>query len=130
MPVLQMIANTEEPEAKQITFEDFWEIYPKKMARKVARESWKKINPKEHQAVLEGVMRARKSEQWMADGGKYIPFPATYLNQERWADELEILVQAMSPCNWPRCKAAGSQTYGSRGYCEAHVQAFKRGETP
>ena len=29
-----------------------------------------------------------KSEQWQADGGKFIPYPATWLNRQGWLDEL------------------------------------------
>ena len=129
MQVLQLFANTEEPQTNQITFEDFWEIYPRKMARKVARESWKRVNPKDHQAVIEGVRRARNSEQWLMEGGKFIPFPATYLNQERWADQLEVDLQ-VTMCFWKGCRRAGLHKLGPKEYCESHVQALKRGETP
>jgi hypothetical protein len=29
------------------------------------------------------------SEQWRRDDGRYIPHPATWLNQRRWEDEAE-----------------------------------------
>jgi hypothetical protein len=32
----------------------------------------------------------KKQEDWRKDGGKFIPYPATYLRQERWDDELTI----------------------------------------
>lgn len=28
-----------------------------------------------------------RSTEWQEDNGKYIPYPATWLNQERWEDE-------------------------------------------
>ena len=30
----------------------------------------------------------KKSLQWSKEGGQYIPNPTTWLNQERWEDEL------------------------------------------
>ena len=39
--------------------------------------------------VLLAVEKQKKSKQWQADQGQYIPHPATWLNQGRWDDELE-----------------------------------------
>ena len=40
--------------------------------------------------ILNAVSKAKRTKQWMADGGSYIPHAATWLSQERWEDELEI----------------------------------------
>ena len=29
----------------------------------------------------------KKMENWIKDDGKYIPHPATWINQKRWEDE-------------------------------------------
>ena len=73
-------------------FEVFWNIYPLKVGKGKVFEIWKKINPsKELQnKIMEAVERAKNSRQWKKDGGQYIPHPATWLNQGRWDDELEI----------------------------------------
>lgn len=36
--------------------------------------------------ILEDIERRKSGEDWSKDGGKYIPNPATYLNQRRWED--------------------------------------------
>jgi len=32
---------------------------------------------------------AKKSPEWTKDNGKYIPYPATWLNAKGWEDELD-----------------------------------------
>ena len=31
-----------------------------------------------------------KSEQWKKDDGQFIPHPTTFLNGERWNDEIDV----------------------------------------
>ena len=33
----------------------------------------------------------KQTEQWKKDNGKFIPYPATWLNQERWTDEIKMM---------------------------------------
>jgi len=127
---LALVKDEVEIGAEKVSFDDFWETYPRRQARKEALKAWQRIDPKRYEAVLKGVESWKRSDQWMRDDGQYIPMPATFLNGERWEDEVQISIAAAKPCNWPRCKAGGAQKYGSRDFCEAHVQALKRGETP
>jgi hypothetical protein len=36
--------------------------------------------------ILAAVENQKRSEQWVKDGGQFIPHPATWLNQGRWDD--------------------------------------------
>jgi hypothetical protein len=67
-------------------FQTFWKRYPKKVGKDKALEVWKKKKPS-----IDDVMFAlswqTESKQWQSESGKYIPNPATYLNQGRWQDE-------------------------------------------
>ena len=71
-------------------FEQFWKAYPKKVGKGAARKSFEKIKPSDEllQKILSAVEQQSKSEQWLKEGGRYIPNPSTWLNQERWDDEL------------------------------------------
>jgi hypothetical protein len=40
------------------------------------------------QKILASVELHKKSLQWTKDGNQFIPYPATFLNQERWNDEI------------------------------------------
>ena len=70
-------------------FEMFWEAYPKKKSKGQAEATFKKIAPDEQllEAILESIGRARKSPDWTKEDGRYIPYPATWLNAQGWLDE-------------------------------------------
>lgn len=70
-------------------FESFWKAYPKKKAKEDARKAWAKLKPNETlgTTIIHAVECAKKSKDWQKEKGKYIPYPATYLNGKRWEDE-------------------------------------------
>jgi len=74
---------------KLSSFEQFYKSYPKKKSRGQAEKAFSKINPDEQllTKILESVERAKKSEDWIKEKGKYIPHPATWLNAQGWLDE-------------------------------------------
>lgn len=68
-----------------VPFEEFWKLYPRHVEKKKASMKWEKL-PCEAQAAIMADLPARtKSDQWMRG---FIPHPTTYLNGERWNDEL------------------------------------------
>lgn len=71
-------------------FQVFWGKYPRKVSRKAAWKVWQKIKPDE--ALLSKILRSLEvysaSDQWVKDAGRYIPHAATWLNGERWEDEV------------------------------------------
>ena len=73
-------------------FTEFYSAYPKKVARPKAEKSWNRIAP--DGALLEKILTAvqaqRQSELWTKDDGKFIPHPATWLNDQRWNDEVSM----------------------------------------
>ena len=73
-------------DAQKADFESFWKVYPKKVAKKEAFKAFKKIKTPVS-VLIEAVEKQKKSEQWMRDHGQYIPYPTTWLNQERWIME-------------------------------------------
>ncbi len=74
------------PETKD--FEQFWALYPRKIGKGAARKAWEKINPVNGlcETICQQVERAMHTEQWTKEAGKFIPNPATWLNQARWED--------------------------------------------
>ena len=72
-------------------FARFWQAYPKKRSKGQAEKAFKKLNPSEQflETMLASIERARTSEQWLDEGGLYIPYPATWLNAKGWEDEIE-----------------------------------------
>ena len=70
-------------------FESFWSAYPKKKAKEAARKAWNKLKPDETLGteIIQAVTESAKSKDWLKENGKFIPYPATYLNGKRWEDE-------------------------------------------
>ena len=70
-------------------FDEFWTAYPKKKAKEAARKAWAKLKPDETlgKEIIQAVIESAKTKDWKKENGKYIPYPATYLNGKRWEDE-------------------------------------------
>ena len=71
------------------SFNKFWEIYPHKVGKKKAMEAWNKIKQDDGsiERILEALKEQKETKQWQ--NHRFIPHPATWLNQERWNDEVE-----------------------------------------
>ena len=77
------------PPGESAGFEAFWSAYPKKQNKQNALKAWDKLNPDPSlvETIVAAVERAKRSETWIKDGGRFIPLPTTYLNDRRWEDE-------------------------------------------
>lgn len=69
------------------SFEDFWSCYPRKVEKKKSLQRWLKIKPDSDlvREIISDVNRRIESGEWSES--KYIPYPTTYLNGERWNDD-------------------------------------------
>lgn len=87
-------------------FARFWELYPRKKAKKKAWEAWSRLAPDAALVarIMESLGKHARSEDWARDGGKFIPHPATWLNGERWNDQVASgpVIQPPQPkkCDW------------------------------
>lgn len=72
-------------------FETFWKAYPRKVGKRAALAVWKTLNGTRPtvEALVASVKAHAESEEWRADGGRFIPYPVTFLRQGRWEDELD-----------------------------------------
>ena len=72
---------------REAAFEHFWACYPKKVGKEAARKAFNRVKiPVER--LIEALETQKKSTQWKTESGRFIPNPATWLNQGRWDDEL------------------------------------------
>lgn len=67
-------------------FDTFWASYPRKIGKDKALEAWLKKHPPLEQCIRTLAWET-KSPKWLEEDGKFIPHPATWLNQGRWQDE-------------------------------------------
>ncbi|MGR9413689.1 helix-turn-helix domain-containing protein [Rhizobium leguminosarum] len=77
-------------------FDDFWSIYPNKVGKPKALAVWNRMKP-DPSAVMAGIKRWKASDQWVKDGGRFIPHPTTWLNREGWNDAIAGEATAPSP---------------------------------
>ena len=86
-------------------FEMFWNEYPKKVGKKDAKKSFEKAKKStDTETMIRAVIAQKQSGQWLRDNGRYIPNPATWLNQGRWDDEIQ-------PADKPKLKTAPSEQH-------------------
>lgn len=71
-------------------FEVFWKLYPNKKSKKDARKAWEKLKPSAElrMTLMTALGNHRISRDWAKDDGQYVPMASTWLNGERWTDEL------------------------------------------
>jgi hypothetical protein len=74
-------------DAREGWFELFWKTYPRKVGKGAAERAWEKVSPNVYPAILKAIELQKRSEQWLRDGGQFIPHPSTWLNEKRWMDE-------------------------------------------
>lgn len=74
---------------ENISFERFWEVWPRKKAKGAAEKAWAKLSVDDQRAAID----APKPE----GDPKYIPHPATWLNAKRWLDEPDPSPVAKDP---------------------------------
>ena len=107
-------------------FEDFdlsWAVYPRKVGKGAARRIFARIKPDSGllAKMRDAIEIQRESVQWQKDGGQFIPHPATWLNQERWDDEVKIIIE---PKKQELCwcgKPVQTKVLGRWGCCYDHA---------
>ena len=70
-------------------FKLFWNAYPKKKSKGQAEKAFEKIKPDAQllEKMISSIEESKRSEDWMKQGGQFIPYPATWLNAKGWEDE-------------------------------------------
>lgn len=90
--------------AQMERFEQWYREYPKKVSRGQAEKAWLTVEKIHFGGVDEliDVLRQQKvSPEWLKEGGKYIPHPATYLNAKKWMDEVDAPMATDAPFGEP-----------------------------
>jgi Mn-dependent DtxR family transcriptional regulator len=78
--------HTKQPSIELSQFNEFWKMYPLKKAKGKAQEAYAKALKKAtHDEIMAGV---RKYSKDPLRDPKFTAYPATWLNQERWLDEI------------------------------------------
>jgi hypothetical protein len=73
-----------------MNFNDFYALYPRKMGRKDAERAWNRLTPVQQSECLEAMPNYLKYWKIKETAKDFIPYPASFLNAERWTDEIDI----------------------------------------
>lgn len=79
------------------SFDRFWKAYPRKAGKGDARKAYAKlkITAAFEKKILDAIGDHQKSDQWI--DAKFIPYPATWIRDERWDDEESTTGQQNNP---------------------------------
>ena len=112
-------------------FEVFWATYPRRLAKKDAEKAWRRIPVSMQNDVIAALKNHVKAWQQKGTEKQFIPYPASWLNGERWHDEIELAPE-MPQCDWnragtrdvgaPRCSEQSVKEHDGQFYCAAHSQ--------
>jgi len=77
------------PKGGSERFEEFWSLYPVKEAKKTCAQKWKRLGlyNKADEIIEKVGLQLLNDRKWVAG---FAPNPLTYINQERWNDELDM----------------------------------------
>ena len=87
-------------------FAEWYAAYPRKTARGRALTAYRTARKKTDAAILLAAVKQQAS-QLMAKGSEFAPYPATWLNGERWSDELPADRPAPKSSSWDIVDANG-----------------------
>ena len=74
-------------------FTDFWAAYPRRTAVAVARKAWAKAIKRAKPEAIIAAIQAQVAAGCFPDK-TYTPYPATWLNADRWLDEIDTPLPA------------------------------------
>lgn len=70
-------------------FGRFWDAYPRKCGKRAALRAWNRLGRERPPIaeILAAIDSQKRSSDWQKESGRFIPHPATWLNDGRWSDE-------------------------------------------
>jgi hypothetical protein len=77
-----------------MSFDEFWSKYPRKVAKKTAMQAFAKLPLDEQELALDVVDNHVEYWKLKETATEFIPHPATWLNQGRYYDELDMKPKA------------------------------------
>lgn len=85
-------------------FEIFYKAYPKKRKPGDAEKAWNVIKPDGEllKKMLDAISAAKQTTDWTKEGGKFIPYPASWLRGKGWEDEINPTTDGESSYGYRR----------------------------
>jgi hypothetical protein len=81
----------EQEEQETSLFDEFWSIYPRKVGKDRARRAFEAaLKRAEAEAIVQGALKYRHDAHRIEEP-EFTAHPTTWLNQDRWIDELDVV---------------------------------------
>ena len=97
-PVLQNLESNKQENkqnnkqnSSKTPFGDFWNVYPRKENKKKTEVAWRRLSEKNRKMAIQDCQTRYKDTD-----KQFIPLPSTYINGERWNDEMTCFVKKLS----------------------------------
>jgi hypothetical protein len=92
-------AREEKDTDHEARFDRFWDAYPRKESKPAARKAFDKVRPDGEllSKMIDSIDRWKRSAQWQENGGQFIPYPASWLNQRKWEDDPPVAKLKVMP---------------------------------
>lgn len=95
--------NETSKQRNNIDFDIFWNLYDKKINTKWCKVKWNKLDFETQQKIIDFIPSFLKS----ITDKKFQPHPKTFLNAERWNDEIEVTKKEIPPFEFDFKKHGG-----------------------
>lgn len=86
--------NHHESSSLDHLFDQFWSAYPRKVGKGIARKAFHRLMAKKDAPSIHDLLNALVRYTNSISDPKYIAHPTTWLNGERWLDELDMKTEA------------------------------------
>lgn len=108
-----------EPEPALNLFDEFWEHYPRKTNKLKAQSAWAKVKNKTEvlPLITENIRARLATGDWELSKKGVIPHPSTYLNGERWEDEVITKEQSYAANKPTSAVERVTQATGQQPFC-------------
>ncbi len=75
------------PKGEGVRFQEFWNLYPIKNGRKACEQKWikRKLDDIADKIMEKLVIQVQEDDKWRRG---FAPNPLTYINQDRWEDDI------------------------------------------
>ena len=98
-------------------FDAFWQAYPNRKGKGAAAKKYEKIDDETHKSILLAIEAQKRYRAAAAKTGEFVPewcMPATWLNQQRWLDEIASHADLKEKSESKKCHC------GNDWPCEKH----------
>lgn len=78
-------------------FDAFWRLYPRKVGKPKCRQRWARMSPAARRDALDALPVHLEHWRVAVSDPRFIPHPLTWLNGERWTDDLTVDFEVAPP---------------------------------